>query len=314
MVSSILHTPLSTREMCFLRLTFILVICVLKSGLCHFEETPKLLLISFDGFRNDYLQRAHLPHLESFKKEGVYAKNGLKNVFITKTFPNHFTLVTGLYEESHGIVGNTMFDPVLNETFNLYTKPEVARDPRWFDVGAEPIWVTNQLQNCKHRSGVIMWPGCEAPVKGVLPTRYFGYNPKMSNYSRVDQIVKWFNATDYPINLGVLYFEQPDEIGHAFGASSVQVVETIQGLDKVVGYLLSELEKNKLLHGMNIIITSDHGMVDAENVINLDEFVDPSLYRIFQSDPVANVLPNEGWCYFIVKDSPQSLLSYCLSV
>lgn len=261
---------------------------------------PRVLLISFDGFRWDYLSRSetkdHTPNFHRIMNDGVYAKRGVKNAFITKTFPNHYTIVTGLYEESHGIVGNIMYDPVLNETFNIYNVTQ-ERSPKWFDNGGEPIWVTNQLQdtcNCR-KTGIVFWPGDSASVKGVLPYRYLLYDNSMKNKTRVDTMVKWF-TDKYPVNLGLLYFEEPDAYGHKFGPDSPQVNEMIIGLDGVVGYLLDELKMKGILDSTDIIITSDHGMASTPNttVINLDDHISLNDYRIFSSNPIGNILPNPG--------------------
>lgn len=270
---------------------------MIVSGHGDEHREMKLLVVSFDGFRWDYLNnRTKTENFNIFKNKGVAARNGLKNAFLTKTFPNHFTLVTGMWEESHGIVGNTMYDPTLNETFTASNKSQES-DPRWWDAGGEPIWVTHQLQNPRARSGCIMWAGCQAPIKGVTPTRHLPFNRAMNISSRIDLMVEWFKDK-YPINLGLLYYEQPDEFGHQYGPDSPNVTAMIKELDDVVGYLLSKLDKADLLEDMNIIITSDHGFsaTSSELVINLDDYVSPESYRIFSSSPVAAILPlNDGW-------------------
>lgn len=260
----------------------------------HDHENSKVIIVSFDGFRWDYLSRTKTPNFDRIIQNGVQARYGLKNAFITKTLPNHFTLVTGLYEESHGIVGNTMFDPDLNETFDVWNKSQMASS-RWFDVGAEPIWVTNQIQKKNGRSGCMMWVGCEAPVKGVVPTRHMPYDLHMHNHTRIDKLIEWFKGT-YPVNLGLLYFEEPDHTGHKFGPDSPEVTAMIGALDKVVGYLLEKLEAAGLLESTNLILTSDHGFTTTgpEWIVNLDNYIDPDSYRLLSSNPVAAILPNNG--------------------
>ena len=277
----------------------------------------RVLLVSFDGFRWDYLSRPetkdHTPNFHKIMKDGVYAKRGVKNAFITNTFPNHYTIVTGLYEESHGIVANVMYDPVFNETFNIYNVKQ-ERSPKWFDNGGEPIWVTNQLQddcNCR-KTGVVFWPGDNASVKGVLPYRHLLYDKTMKNKTRVDIMVKWF-TDKYPVNLGLLYFEEPDSYGHEFGPDSPQMNEMIIGLDGVVGYLLDELKAKGILDSTDIIITSDHGMASTPNttVINLDDHISVNDYRMFSSDPIGNILPNPGkiiWKKILIMSQMQSIL------
>lgn len=253
-----------------------------------------LIVISFDGFRWDYLQRTSTPHFDKFLENGVTARYGLKNAFVTKTFPNHFTLATGLWEESHGIVANDMFDPYLNQSFSP-RNVSANSDPAWFNVGAEPIWVTNQLQVFNGRSGVIMWVGGGAPIKWVRPSRYVPYNTTIKNETKVDMLIDWFMDKD-PINLGMIYFDEPDGFGHKYGPNSTQVTQMIAGLDKVVGYLLKKLEENGLLEHMNIILTSDHGFAEtpSDKAINLDDHIDPTAYEIYSLSPIAGIWPHEG--------------------
>ena len=282
----------------------VLICGCLPSVLADDTDLPKLLLISFDGFRWDYMSHlnASLGNFTWIQRHGVHAERGLKNAFITKTFPNHITLVTGLYEESHGVVGNIMFDPVLNETFYSWTKQ--VRESKWMDNGGEPIWVTNQKQNNKARSGVVYWVGDGAIIKGFRPYKYLEFDPKtLLNFTRrVDTIVDWFADPLYPINLGLLYFEEPDSTGHHFGPYSKEMDLKLSELNNLVGYLIKRLNDTGLLGKINIIMTSDHGMAltPKEKVINLDNYINPDKYRIFESNPIGNILPNEGIYLFIL--------------
>ena len=254
----------------------------------------KLLIVSFDGFRWNYLQRTATPNFDKFIKDGVHAKHGLKAAFVTKTFPNHFALVTGLWEENHGIVANEMYDPVLNESFVPWDQ-KAQTDPNWYSDGAEPIWVTNQLQKLQGRSGNIMWVGGGAPIKWVEPSRYMAFDASVQDHSKVDTIIEWFTDV-YPINLGLIYFMQPDFDGHKFGPESEEVTKRIEQLDEVVGYLLNQLEAKHLLDDINIIITSDHGFSSTpkERAIKLDDFIDRSSYMLEGLSPIANIWPHEG--------------------
>lgn len=233
--------------------------------------TPsKLLLISFDGFRWDYLQRQNtsLPNFNKLVFNGVKAK-WIEDVFVTQTFPNHYTIVTGLYEESHGIVANRFYDPILNETFSY----SATEDQFW---GGEPIWITNQLH--QHQSGVYFWVGSEAKVKNMRPTTYRTYDSSVPWKERVDTVVDWLvNGYDgEEINLALLYFNQPDHDGHKYGPESSEVTETIKRCDNITGYLIDQLEQNDIFSNLNIIITSDHGMteLDVERTIDIYKYID----------------------------------------
>ncbi|KAL4232541.1 hypothetical protein ACF0H5_007233 [Mactra antiquata] len=227
--------------------------------------------------------------------DGGWAVKGIKNVFLTKTFPNHFSIATGLYEESHGIVGNVMFDPLFNATFHGWL-PNDGANSSWFDDGGEPIWVTNQKQNMLHRSGVMAWPGGMATIKGFLPYRKAAQQDGFSDKQKVDNVIEWF-TDEYPINLGLLYFDEPDHTGHAFGPDSEQVLQKIFELDELLGYILDELEEHNLLDHTNIILTSDHGMTsllnDTEHIVDLDRYLDFSTYFVTSKSPVAAIYPNK---------------------
>ncbi|KAK7107555.1 bis(5'-adenosyl)-triphosphatase enpp4-like [Littorina saxatilis] len=266
------------------------------------EGNQNVLIISFDGFRWDYLSRTSTPNFDVIMRKGVHASRGIKPAFITKTFPNHFTLVTGLYEESHGIVGNTIYDPELDEVFDVRNTSQESSS-RWFDVGAEPIWVTNQLQNKDGRSGCMQWIGCEAHIKGMTPTRHTPFTANMKYETRIDNTLAWFKGS-YPTNLGLIYFQEPDGTAHAYGPDSDNVTKKIAYLDTLVGYLLRRLREEGLDKKTNVIITSDHGFAATgkDRLINLDAYIKVGTYRIFSSSPVASILPNKGMEDVIFKN------------
>ena len=178
-----------------------------------FSSLPLLLLISFDGFRWDYPNIYNLPHFNSLIQRGVRVKY-IKNSFATVTFPSHFTMATGLYEETHGIVANTMYDSKLNATATLQT----MNDTKWWSQNSytQPIWISNQLSNdSKHRrSGVIAWPGSEVPVNRYLATRHQAFDANRTFDSMLQQIIEWFTEPiETRINFGVVYYHEPDVTG-----------------------------------------------------------------------------------------------------
>jgi ectonucleotide pyrophosphatase/phosphodiesterase family member 5 len=266
------------------------------------EEVPRLLLISFDGFRWDYLNIMRergiaTPTFERLISEGVSIRSpGLTNAFATKTIPDHYTLVTGLYEEDHGIIANDFYDPVFNETFNIHNTA-TATDIKWWNGTSyrrvSPIWVTNEHENPQHRaSGIYMWPGSE--VKQQQPTYFKTFNNSVPFKERADKIVSWFTDVKRPINFGALYMPEPDGTGHAHGPMSTEVANKIAELDENMKYLLEKLEQVKLLHGLNIIFTSDHGMEDVNKTIYLSDFVNSSLYVSHGGTPVKHIWPKPG--------------------
>lgn len=221
----------------------ILVLAVLFLFLPHRGAVgltqPTLILISYDGFRWDYMEKVPTPNLDWIVEHGVKAKH-LTNAFVTKTFPNHFTLVTGLYEESHGLVGNTFFDPVFNETF--YINSPNYLDPKWWR--GEPIWITNQ--KAWKKSAVIFWPGSEVKIEGQYPTYYRNYDRDLSFEERVDFVMSMLELEDSP-NFIAAYFNEPDHTGHQYGPDSPEVANVIRRMDNVTGYLLENLRTRGLI-------------------------------------------------------------------
>ncbi|XP_056150713.1 ectonucleotide pyrophosphatase/phosphodiesterase family member 5 [Lampris incognitus] len=256
-----------------------------------FRGQPKLLLVSFDGFRWDYVDRVPTPNFHALMDEGVRVEK-VENAYITKTFPNHYSLVTGLYAETHGIVANEMYDPVLNRSFSMET--DSLYDSRWWEQ-AVPLWVTNQKAG--GRSGAAMWPGSDVEIHGTYPTKYLPYNASVSFETRVKQIIEWFTAPEgEAVDFGVLYWEEPDESGHNVGPESSLMDVIIVDIDEKLGFLRNELRKAGLYENVNLIVTSDHGMtqLSTDKIIELDEYVSRELYTLVDKSPVVGILPKEG--------------------
>ncbi|XP_063401824.1 ectonucleotide pyrophosphatase/phosphodiesterase family member 5-like [Mytilus trossulus] len=277
-------------------------------------KIPKLILISMDGFRYDYLDNVPSEKITNFTnliKNGVKAKY-LENVFPTVTYPNHMTLVTGLYPESHGVIHNSFWDPYLEDGFSLI---DFRRnfESKWFDTGAEPIWVTNFKAGSSRDSGVILWPAGVAQIKSYMPRVIpAGDDFNETNWNlRVDTLVKWFQndkSNIRPINLGILYFPDPDETAHGFGPDKIdgtitdEVQQKIFQLDASLGYLKKKLNESNLWDEMNIIITADHGHTNLLSLekgqINLDKYnIDRKFYKTgsdMKNHLVVNLEPTEG--------------------
>lgn len=261
------------------------------------DSVPRLLLVSFDGFRADYLETYKLPHLQEFIEDGVLVKE-VTNAFITKTFPNHYTIVTGLYEESHGIVANDMYDADAKKKFSQFNDS----DPFWWD-GAVPIWVTNQQQG-KGASAAAMWPGSDVKINNTTPHFFLKYNFSVTFEERVERIVGWLNSSEPVVNFAVLYWEEPDASGHTYGPDDTQNMRRVlEEVDKHVGFLMNKLKASGLWDSLNVIITSDHGMAScsAKKLIVLDECLGRNNYTLIDKTPVAAVLPRQsmfGFGYF----------------
>lgn len=255
----------------------------------HIESS--VILISLDGFRWDYLEKVNTPNLDNLIANGVKAK-ALIPAFPTKTFPNHYTIVTGLYPENHGIIANTMYDPQFNSTFSLGDRSSVE-DGRWW--GGEPIWVTAEKQG--QVSATLFWPGSEAPIKDIRPTYWEKYDGKLAYNKRVQKVLDWL---DLPIEKRptfiALYFDEPDSQGHKYSPNSKEVRDAVSKVDTTLGWLLEALKQREILEKVNIIVTSDHGMttISPERVIFLDDYIDLNTVEIIDWSPVLALSSRDG--------------------
>jgi predicted AlkP superfamily pyrophosphatase or phosphodiesterase len=247
------------------------IVLLLMFGRGLAEETYPLLLISLDGCRHDYLAHADTPNLDRLAKSGVRA-SGLVPPFPSKTFPSHYTLVTGLYPDHHGIIDNVIYDPTSGSTFKLSDRVEIHQSKWW---QGEPIWVTVQKMGMK--SAPFLWPGSEAEIAGYRPTYWEPYDHHMPHAKKVSRILGFFDLpdTERPDFL-TLYYPDIDEAGHRHGPNSPEVRLALERIDHSLGQLLAGLESRQLLGRVHIIVVSDHGMtsIDTEHVIILDEYVD----------------------------------------
>ncbi|XP_060597085.1 ectonucleotide pyrophosphatase/phosphodiesterase family member 5-like [Ruditapes philippinarum] len=294
-------------------LTKVLIPCIchiifMLGGASSFTKLPKLLLISMDGFRYNYLDLIPVNETKNFQymiNNGVKAKS-IMNVFPTVTYPNHYTLITGLYPETHGIVHNRFYDAFWKEYY-LYDNARDNVDPFWYDVGAEPIYVTNKKAGNSRNSGSVVWPAGIGKVKGIGPDRVIPYANAFSNISfhvRVDKLIEWFTDEEAPINLGLLYFPEPDEIAHKYGAGSEKVLDFIKGeLNEVLDYLFKRLKEVHLLDDINIILTADHGFTNksSDKTVLLDKYLNASWYKTGAENfggngnhMTVNIFPEEG--------------------
>ncbi|MEL6615710.1 MAG: ectonucleotide pyrophosphatase/phosphodiesterase [Bacteroidota bacterium] len=234
------------------------------------ERTP-LILISIDGMRHDYFDRddADTPTLDAMVASGVRAES-LVPSYPTKTFPNHYTLVTGLHPEQHGIVGNTMLDPTMGDSrgdtarFSLGNRDAVT-DGRWW--GGEPIWVT--AENAGIRTGTVSWPGSEAEILGVRPTDWLVYDGDRTYDSRIDTALEWIDAG---AGFVTLYFEGVDSQGHRHGPLAPETAAALEGVDAALARLMDGLRQRQI--AANVVVVSDHGMTPVHTPIYLDDVLD----------------------------------------
>jgi predicted AlkP superfamily pyrophosphatase or phosphodiesterase len=251
---------------------------------------PILILISFDGWRWDYIHRADVPNLKALAARGVRAER-LVPSFPTVTFPNHYTIVTGLYPDHHGIVSNTIVEPGFPLRFTM--NAETAKDPRWW--GGEPLWVTAIRQG--RRASSMFWPGSEVAIGGVRPTAWKPYNTKVPNADRVKQVLDWLAlpADQQPAFI-TLYFSEVDTAGHDFGPESSQVLEAARHLDEALGQLLAGVDRLNLRDRLHYVIVSDHGMaqLSERRTILLDDYLDLATVDVVDWGALVTLRPKSG--------------------
>jgi predicted AlkP superfamily pyrophosphatase or phosphodiesterase len=252
---------------------------------------PTVILVSFDGFRWDYTSKAPTPNLRGLMARGVQARNLIPG-FPSKTFPNHYSIVTGLYPGHHGIVANNIFDAPTGRMFALARREEV-RDPMWW--GGTPIWTL--LERAGRKSAPLFWPGSEAPHDGVMPSYWQPYDENRPANRRVDQVLAWLDlpGAQRP-RLLTLYFEDTDSAGHAHGPDSPEVRDAITRDDGYMGRLVDGLTRRGILDRVNIVVVSDHGMraVDDDHVIVVDDYVSLDDVVISDINPTLGIFPKAG--------------------
>jgi len=251
---------------------------------------PTVVLIGLDGFHPSYLSRPASRHLRDLGRQGVQAK-WMTPVFPTLTFPNFYSIATGLYPEHHGIVSNTMADSALG-SFSLRDRRSIE-DPRWW--GGEPIWVTAVKQN--HRAATYFWPGSDVQIKRVRPTYYKLYDASVPNAARVRQVLLWLSLPSAQApSLVTLYFNDVDDAGHRFGPTAPETDSAIARVDSAIGALMNGLEQRGLAGKVNLIVVSDHGMAEVapDHVINLEQLIDTAAVSLVDQGSILSLSPKAG--------------------
>jgi alkaline phosphatase D len=216
-----------------------------------------VVLVSMDGFRWDYEKQFNLPNLKQIAKEGVHAKS-MKASYPSKTFPNHYSIVTGLYPDHHGIINNVFYDAALNESFSLSSNAK--NDSRFY--GGNPIWNLAEQQGVKTAS--FFWPGSDIDKRN--PSYFKSYNGKIPYGARIDTVMKWLQLPEKQRpHLVTLYFDEPDHTGHNFGPLSQENKKMVIKMDSIMGELSRRLDQLAIGKQINLIIVSDHGMADISN-------------------------------------------------
>jgi predicted AlkP superfamily pyrophosphatase or phosphodiesterase len=277
------------------RLLLLGIMVGLTAAACQRPPAPAspstVILVGLDGWRWDYLDRADAPTLRAIAARGVRAE-GLVVTFPSKTFPSHYTIVTGLHPDEHGIISNSIEDPDIEGRFTLRSGP-IRDDPQWW--GGEPIWNTAERQGV--RAGTVFWPGSDVAIGGKRPSHWLPYDDDFPNEARVDRVLEWLRLppAERPAFLTV-YFSLVDSAGHNHGPDSTEVMEAAAEADRLLGLLVDGIEADGRLDEVHLVVVSDHGMapLGPDRIIVLDEYIDVSTIDIIDITPVLGVTPRDG--------------------
>ncbi|MBI9072568.1 MAG: alkaline phosphatase family protein [Melioribacteraceae bacterium] len=255
------------------------------------QKSTYTILVSFDGFRWDYVNRGITPTLQKVIKEGVHALS-LRPTFPSKTFPNHLSIVTGLHASHHGIISNSIYDPVYKEKYKLSNKDAVT-EARWYQ--GEAFWETAERQGIKTAS--YFWPGSEVTLDYRRPSYYKEYEHDKKYEERIDGVIDWLKL---PIEerprFITLYFDLTDTYGHDFGPNSEETNWAISRLDSMANYLIEKINETSIKDSVNVIFVSDHGMteVSEDRIINVKNLIKDYECRISDIGPFMTIEPKKN--------------------
>ena len=276
-----------------MRLLLIALAIILSA--CRPDATPPpspiVVLVSIDGFRWDYLDRYEAPNLRKLADDGVRAE-GLIPQFPSKTFPNHYTIVTGLRLASHGVISNNMRDAAIPGEFSMANR-DVLADPRWW--AGEPIWNTVEKQGGV--AAAMFWPGSETVIGGGQATYWTPFDDDLPHAARVDRVLSWLKLPEgkRPSFL-TLYYSDVDSSGHDEGPESAAVRDAVAAVDRSIGELVRGVTAAGLVDRVNYVIVSDHGMaqLSPDRRIVLDQFIDVAQADVVDWAPVLALSPRDG--------------------
>ncbi len=280
-------SPLQTTVL-LLFLSFVFLSTACKKEVKNSDDLgkPYVVMLSLDGFRWDYPEHAYTPVLDSLKKAGVFAE--MIPSFPTKTFPNHYSIATGLYPDHHGIVLNSFYATDLGKRYSISDRQSVGNA---IFYGGEPIWVTARKQGMK--TATLFWVGSEAAIEGIRPNIWYPYNHSLPFTSRIDSLVRWLSFPDsIRPHLILWYYPEPDGTGHRYGPSGKKTIQMVEQLDQWLGNFFTAMRKLPIYNKLNFIITSDHGMgpISNDREVILDHYINPgNLQYMDGGNPVYNL-------------------------
>jgi predicted AlkP superfamily pyrophosphatase or phosphodiesterase len=249
-------------------------------GLLAQAGKPYVILVSIDGFRYDYAERFQTKNILAVRDSGAAAESMIPS-FPSLTFPNHISLATGLYPEHHGIVGNSFYDAAHDAE---YTLRDSSKEGSWLDKRATPLWVLAERQRVV--AACMFWPMCDGVIQGMRPEYWKLFDTNFPDANRVDQVLDWLKLpAERRPHFITLYFSDVDHAAHVHGTAAPETAEAAALVDSMIGKLRQGLDALKL--PVNLILVSDHGMLDVDGEVNLGIDIDPSKLRVVLDGPIA---------------------------
>lgn len=292
------------KSLYFLILTFLLISQIFA------QKSNYVILISFDGFRWDYPNRGLTPNLDYIKENGVHAIS-LKPCFPSKTFPNHYSIVTGLYPENHGVIANSFTNPFTKQKFSLYDTTQKNK-AEWYK--GEAIWETARKQGVISAS--YFWPGSELNLEYRRPNYFKKFIYTTPYDDRINGVLDWLQLPfEKRPHFITVYFDATDTSGHNYGPNSDEVNQSIAMQDSLIGKLFYGLKELNLLDSTNIIIISDHGMTElsSDRVINIEKILSGFKFTYSDKGTMMFIYPDEkekNLVYQKLKDAEQNYKTY----
>jgi alkaline phosphatase D len=268
---------------CFLSVALAAAASAQPGKLIHADDTPNtpeqqakhyVVLVSLDGFRFDYVDEHGAPHLKALAAAGATAPTGMVPSYPSVTFPNHLSLVTGLYPEHHGIVANGFYDPATGKTYTM-SNPKAVTDGSFYS--GTPLWSLAEAQGM--RTAEFFWPGSEARIAGYRPDDYLIFDGSYPDMKRIDQVIDWLREPEARRpHFITLYYSDTDHAGHMSGPDSGEVKSAVHHVDELMGKLRERLDATGL--PVDLIVLADHGMAATKgDWINLEQFADLSHFK-----------------------------------
>ncbi len=265
----------------------ILIFFILFISFLLLAEQPYVLMVSFDGFRYDYMEKTDTPNFDYLRDQGTKAES-MQPIFPSKTFPNHYAIATGAYAGTHHLMANKFYSEEFDDFYAIGDDSKVT-DGKWYK--AEPIWVTAERQGVKAAS--YFWVGSEAAIKGIKPSIVKKYEHNFPYEARIDSVMAWFQLPEEKRpHLVLLYFDEPDSDGHKLGPENPELHKTIQYMDGILGKILTGIENLPIAEKIDLILVSDHGMttVGKGQTINITPVLpDIDNVRKFFGGPVTQI-------------------------